>query len=140
VTSHVSDPLPAAAAQAVLQVVQDEDLPGRARRAGERLLGHLQELQRRHEAVGDVRGVGLLCGLELVEDRDSRRPAERLGLELGEECERRGLSINLVRGGTGGAANCLRMAPPLTVSDDEIDLAADILDSSLAAVQSATLH
>ena len=137
VTSHVSDPLPAAAAMAVLQVVRDEDLPGRARRSGERLLGHLRELQGRHETVGDVRGAGLLCGLELVEDRDSRRPAERLGLELSEECERRGLSINLVRGGSGGAANCLRMAPPLTVSDDEIDLAADILDSSLAALHTA---
>jgi 2,2-dialkylglycine decarboxylase (pyruvate) len=137
VTSHVSDPLPAAAAKAVLQVVRDEDLPGRARRSGERLLGHLRELQGRHETVGDVRGAGLLCGLELVEDRDSRRPAERLGLELSEECERRGLSINLVRGGSGGAANCLRMAPPLTVSDDEIDLAADILDSSLAALHTA---
>ena len=45
--------------------------------------------------------------------------------------------VALVRGGTGGAANCLRMAPPLTVTDDEIDLAAEILDSSLAAVGSA---
>ena len=42
--------------------------------------------------------------------------------------------MNLVRGGTGGAANCLRMAPPLTISDDEIDLAADILDASLVSV------
>ena len=85
-------------------------------------------------SVGDVRGMGLLCGLELVEDRDSRRPAEAMGLALTEECERRGLSVNLVRGGTGGAANCLRMAPPLTISDDEIDLAAEILDASLAAL------
>jgi 2,2-dialkylglycine decarboxylase (pyruvate) len=137
VTSHVSDPLPAAAGKAVLEVVRDEDLPGRAKRSGQRLLGHLRELQRRHEAVGDVRGVGLLCGLELVEDRDSRRPAERLGVELSEDCERRGLSVNLVRGGSGGAANCLRMAPPLTVSDDEIDLAADILDSSLSVLTAA---
>ena len=140
VTSHVSDPLPAAAAKAVLEVVRGDDLPGRARRSGERLLGHLRQLQGRHEMVGDVRGVGLLCGLELVEDRDTRRPAERLGLELSEECERRGLSINLVRGGSGGAANCLRMAPPLTVSDDEIDLAADILDTSLTSLHTAVAH
>jgi 2,2-dialkylglycine decarboxylase (pyruvate) len=137
VTSHVSDPLPAAAARAVLDIVRSEDLPGRAARAGERLAAHLTELKDRHEAVGDVRGMGLLQGIELVEDRDSRRPAEALGLALTEECERRGLSINLVRGGTGGAANCLRMAPSLTVTDDEIDLAAEILDSSLAAVGSA---
>jgi 2,2-dialkylglycine decarboxylase (pyruvate) len=137
VTSHVSDPLPAAAARAVLDIVRTEDLPARAARAGERLGAHLTELKGRHEAVGDVRGMGLLQGIELVEDRDSRRPAEALGLALTEECERRGLSINLVRGGTGGAANCLRMAPSLTVTDDEIDLAAEILDSSLAAVGSA---
>ena len=136
VTSHVSDPLPAAAAHAVLEIVRSEDLPARAARAGERLGAHLAELKRRHEPVGDVRGMGLLQGIELVEDRDSRRPAEALGLALTEECERRGLSINLVRGGTGGAANCLRMAPPLTVTDDEIDLAAEILESSLTAVGS----
>ncbi len=135
VTSHVSDPMPAAAAGAVLEIVRSEDLPARAERAGRRLASHLAELATRHEAVGDVRGMGLLHGVELVEDRDSRRPAEALGLALTDECERRGLSINLVRGGTGGAANCLRMAPPLTVSDDEIDLAAEILDASLAAVE-----
>jgi len=134
VTSHVSDPLPAGAARAVLDIVREDNLPARAARAGERLAGHLSELAARHEAVGDVRGMGLLRGVELVEDRESRRPAEALGLTLTEECERRGLSINLVRGGTGGAANCLRMAPPLTVSDDEIDLAAEILDASLTAV------
>jgi 2,2-dialkylglycine decarboxylase (pyruvate) len=137
VTSHVSDPLPAAAARAVLEIVREDDLPARAARAGERLGAHLAELAARHEVVGDVRGMGLLHGVELVEDRDSRRPAEALGLALTEACERRGLSINLVRGGTGGAANCLRMAPPLTVTDDEIDLAAEVLDASLTAVASA---
>jgi 2,2-dialkylglycine decarboxylase (pyruvate) len=137
VTSHVSDPMPAAAARAVLDIILEDDLPSRAARAGERLGAHLAELAVRHEAVGDVRGMGLLHGVELVEDRDSRRPAEALGLSLTEECERRGLSINLVRGGTGGAANCLRMAPPLTVTDDEVDLAAEILDASLATVTSA---
>jgi 2,2-dialkylglycine decarboxylase (pyruvate) len=134
VTSHVSDPLPAAAALAVLEVVREERLPERAAVAGERLHRHLRELQERHECIGDVRGCGLLCGVELVEDRDGREPAEALGAALTEESQRRGLSMNLVRGGTGGAANCLRMAPPLTISDQEIDLAAEILDSALLAV------
>ena len=134
VTSHVSDPLPAAAGLAVLDVVREERLPERAAVAGERLHGQLRELQHRHECIGDVRGCGLLCGLELVHDRDSRAPAEALGAALTEETQRRGLSVNLVRGGTGGAANCLRMAPPLTISDDEIDLAVEILDTSLLAV------
>jgi 2,2-dialkylglycine decarboxylase (pyruvate) len=138
VTSHVSDPLPAAASLAVLEVVLQEDLPARAARQGVRLMDHLRELQTRHEAVGDVRGMGLLCGIELVEDRETRAPAEALGLALTDECEKRGLSINLVRGGTGGSANCIRMAPPLTISDDEVDLAAEILDASLSALPAVT--
>lgn len=138
VTSHVSDPMPAAAAKAVLEIVLQDGLAARAARQGERLGAHLRELGARHEAVGEVRGMGLLWGVELVVDRETRRPAEALGLALTDECERRGLSMNLVRGGTGGAANCLRMAPPLTISDDEVDLAAEILDASLAALPAAT--
>ena len=77
--------------------------------------------------------------IELVEDRVSRRPAMALGPELTAECDARGLSINLVRGSSGGAPNCIRMAPPLTISDDEIDLAAEILDTSLSASPSTKL-
>jgi 2,2-dialkylglycine decarboxylase (pyruvate) len=115
--------------------VREEDLSARAARQRDRLMGHLRELQARHEVIGDVRGMGLLCGIELVEDRETRQPALTLGAALTTECDDRGLSINLVRGGSGGAANCIRMAPPLTISDDEVDLAAEILDASLAALQ-----
>lgn len=134
VTSHVSDPLPAAAALAVIDVVQDEHLAERAHCRGDYLLCRLGELQQRHEQIGDVRGLGLLCGLELVESRESRKPADALGSALTDECQRRGLSINLVRGDTGGQASCLRMAPPLTVSEDEIDLAVTIIDEALQTV------
>jgi 2,2-dialkylglycine decarboxylase (pyruvate) len=132
VTSHVSDPLPAAAGLAVLEVIEEERLVERAREQGEYLLGRLRELQAAHEQIGDVRGRGLLVGLELVEDRESRRPADALGGAVTAECLRRGLSMNIVRAGSG--ANCFRMAPPLTISEDEIDLAVEILDSSLKAV------
>jgi 2,2-dialkylglycine decarboxylase (pyruvate) len=134
VTSHVSDPLPAAAAEAVLDVVLSEDLPGAARQRGDRLMAGLRELQTRHEAIGDVRGMGLLVGVELVEDRDTKTPAHALGPALTEECLRCGLSMNLVRGQSAGSANCLRMAPPLTVSDDEIDLAVTVIDEALTTV------
>jgi len=132
VTSHVSDPLPAAAGLAVLEVIEEERLVERAREQGEYLLGRLRELQAAHEQIGDVRGRGLLVGLELVEDRESRRPADALGAAVTAECLRRSLSMNIVRAGSG--ANCFRMAPPLTISEDEIDLAVEILDSSLKAV------
>lgn len=133
-TSHVSDPLPAAAARAVIDIVEEEHLAERARARGTYLLGHLEELKDRHEQIGDVRGLGLLCGLELVQSRDTRDPADALGLALTDECQRCGLSVNLVRGGTGGQASCLRMAPPLTVTEDEIDLAVTIIDDALHTV------
>jgi 2,2-dialkylglycine decarboxylase (pyruvate) len=132
VTSHVSDPLPAAAGLAVLETIEEERLVEHAREQGEYLLARLHELQAAHEQIGDVRGRGLLVGLELVEDRESRRPADALGAAVTAECLRRGLSMNIVR--AGSSANCFRMAPPLTISEDEIDLAVEILDSSLKAV------
>ncbi|MBV9424270.1 MAG: aminotransferase class III-fold pyridoxal phosphate-dependent enzyme [Solirubrobacterales bacterium] len=133
-TSHISDPLPAAAAQAVIDIVEEEHLAERARARGAYLLARLEELTERHEQIGDVRGLGLLCGLELVQSRETREPANALGLALTDECERCGLSVNLVRGGTGGQASCLRMAPPLTVTQDEIDLAVTIIDEALETV------
>jgi len=134
VTSHVSDPLAAAAAEAVLDVVIEDDLATAARERGDRLIAGLRELQDRHEAIGDVRGMGLLCGVELVDDRETRAPADTLGPAVTDECLRCGLSINLVRGQSAGSANCLRMAPPLTISDHEIDLGLSILDEALTTV------
>jgi 2,2-dialkylglycine decarboxylase (pyruvate) len=90
--------------------------------------------QQRFPQIGDVRGLGAMLALELVEDRETRAPADALGLALTDECQRCGLSINLVRGGTGGQASCLRMAPPLTVGEDEIDLAVTIIDEALQTV------
>ena len=135
VTSHVSDPLPAAAGLAVLDVIEGDGLVERARVRGEYLLARLRELHARHEQVGDVRGRGLLAGIELVADRTKREPADELGAAVTAECLRRGLSMNIVR--AGSSANCFRIAPPLSVTEDEIDLAADILDASLGAVLAA---
>ena len=135
VTSHVSDPLPAAAGLAVLDVIEAEGLVHRARVRGDYLLDRLRELQAGHEQIGEVRGRGLLAGLELVEDRETRAPADALGRAVTAECLERGLSMNIVRAGTN--ANCFRMAPPLTITTDEIDLAVEILDASLRAARDA---
>jgi 2,2-dialkylglycine decarboxylase (pyruvate) len=132
VTSHVSDPLPAAAGLAVLEAIEEDGLVAEAAEAGEYLLGQLRELQAQHEQIGDVRGRGLLVGMELVEDRDTKEPANALGAAMTQECFERGLSMNIVR--SGGSANCLRLAPPLIISAQEIDLAVEIMDASLRAV------
>lgn len=133
VTSHVSDPLPAAAGLAVIDVIEQEGLVEQARQRGEYLLSRLRELQERHEQIGDVRGKGLLVGIELVEDRETKAPADALGIAVGDECLQRGLSMNIVRS-TGGMLNCFRMAPPLSITESEIDTAIAIIDEAITTV------
>jgi 2,2-dialkylglycine decarboxylase (pyruvate) len=133
VTSHVSDPLPAAAGLAVINVIEEEGLVEQAHQRGTYLLAGLRELQDRHEQIGDVRGKGLLVGIELVEDRTTKKPADALEIAVGDECLRRGLSMNIVRS-TGGMLNCFRMAPPLSITEGEIDTALEIIDDALTVI------
>ena len=139
VTSHVSDPLPAAAGLAVINVIEEEGLVEQAQQRGDYLMAGLRELQNRHEHIGDVRGKGLLVGIELVEDRTTKKPADALGIAVGDECLRRGLSMNIVRS-TGGMLNCFRMAPPMSITESEIDIALGIIDDALTAVLASRSH
>ena len=128
-TSHVSDPLTAEVGLAVLDVITREKLVARANEMGAYLRSRFDELQQRYEVVGDVRGLGLLVGVELVTDRASRRPAHELGGLTTKKCFEKGLSMNIRRRPERGAV--WRIAPPLTVSYDEIDQALDILTGAL---------
>jgi 2,2-dialkylglycine decarboxylase (pyruvate) len=128
-TSHVSDPLGAEVGLAVLRVIAEEHLVERARTVGAYLRARLQELQQRYEPIGDVRGEGLLLGVELVRDRETRAPNHQLGALTTRRCFDLGLSMNIRRRPERGSV--WRIAPPLTVSTDEIDSAVAILDQAL---------
>lgn len=134
-TSHVSDPLPAAVGLAVLDVLEEDDLNARALEMGAYLKDGLLALQQRHEVIGDVRGFGLLLGVELVRDRHSRTPDPERGRAITQKCMELGLSMNIVS--VGGMAAVWRIAPPLTVTKDEIDRGLAILDDAIAAVTEA---
>lgn len=131
-TTHVSDPLAASVALATLDVVEGEDLVARASRLGTSLNGRLLDLQNRHASIGDVRGRGLLQGIELVADRATRAPAEELGASVTRECLRRGLHMNIVQ--LPGMGGVFRIAPALTIGEDELERGVEILDASLTAV------
>jgi 2,2-dialkylglycine decarboxylase (pyruvate) len=128
-TSHVSDPLTAEVGLAVLKVIKEENLIARANEMGGYLRRRFEELQQRYEVIGDIRGAGLLLGVELVTDRASRTPAHELGAMTTRKCFENGLSMNIRRRPERGSV--WRIAPPLTVSTDEIDRAVDILDKAL---------
>ena len=131
-TTHVSDPLPAAVGLAVLGVLARERLADRAVQAGQRLRDGLLDLQQHHECIGDVRGRGLLLGVEIVADRDSRKPAPETGAAISRRCFELGLSMNIVQLPAMGGV--FRIAPPLTVTDAELDLGLDILDHAITDV------
>jgi 2,2-dialkylglycine decarboxylase (pyruvate) len=128
-TSHVSDPLGAEVGLTVLKVIAEEHLIERAREMGGYLRNRLEGLQQRYEVIGDVRGLGLLLGVELVRDRASRAPAHALGALTTKKCYENGLSMNIRRRPERGSV--WRIAPPLTVTTDEIDRSVDILEKSL---------
>ena len=129
-TTHVSDPLPAAVGLAVLDVIVRDDLVARARDAGWRLESGLRDIMAEHACVGDVRGRGLLLGMEIVSDRESMAPDHERGARISARCLDLGLSMNVVQ--RVGAGGVLRIAPPLTVTDAELDRGLEILAEAIA--------
>jgi len=129
VTSHVSDPLPASVGLAVLEVLAREHLAERAVTLGERLGAGLGDLHQRYEVIGDVRGRGLMWGVELVKDRQSRAPDPELGAAITRRCMELGLSMNIVS--LPGLSSVWRIAPPLVCSEAQIDEGLSILDQAI---------
>jgi 2,2-dialkylglycine decarboxylase (pyruvate) len=132
VTSHVSDPLPAHVGLAVLDVLAEEKLNERALTMGRELAAGLSWLQEKHEIIGDVRGFGLLQGVELVKDRETRAPDAATGRAITARCMELGLSMNIVS--VGAMAAIWRVAPPLTVSKAELDRGIAIIDQAITEV------
>lgn len=131
-TTHVSDPLPAAVGLKVLDIVARDNLVDRARVAGKRLEDGLRALQREFDCIGDVRGRGLLLGVEIVKDRAGKEAAPDLGWAISRECMKLGLSMNIVQLPAMGGV--FRIAPPLTVSDAEIDLGLGLMKEAIERV------
>ena len=127
--SHANDPFICAAGIASLDVVEQEDVPAKARKIGEHMAERLEALQQRYEIIGDLRGRGLLHGVELVRDRQSKEPATSEGKRIGEICFGEGLIFSIRRSGS-----VLRFVPPATTSADQIDWAMDTLENAIEIV------
>jgi 4-aminobutyrate aminotransferase len=115
------------AGMAVLETIESEGLVENAAKVGAGLQDGLNELARRHEMIGDVRGRGLAIGVELVTDRSSRKPATKATAKL----VYRAFELGLVLYYVGASSNVLEMTPPLTLTGREADEAVSILDRAL---------
>lgn len=122
------NPIASAAGCAVIDFIESHDLQRNAAEIGDLLQRGLQELAQRHSTIGEVRGAGLMIGVELVEPH-SKTPAPDLANRVLLECRQRGLLIG--KGGLYG--NVLRVTPPMTVTADEARQALDTLDAAMSA-------
>ncbi|TMQ65145.1 MAG: aspartate aminotransferase family protein [Candidatus Eisenbacteria bacterium] len=134
ISTFGGNPVSAAAANATLAVMEEQDLKENAARQGQRLREGLERIQRKHpRTIGEVRGKGLMQGVELVKDETAsdRTPQPQATNALLEESRKRGLLIG--KGGLYG--NVLRIAPPLVVTAAEVDEALGALDESFTAIE-----
>ena len=125
-TSHMNEPSMALIGLAMLSLAEEHVRRGTAAKQGMRLKSALANLMDDSETIGDVRGRGLLLGIEFVTDRTSRSPDAQAAASIASGCRRRGLLVQVVAG------NVWRIAPPITVTDDEIDRAVSIIRDGLA--------
>jgi 4-aminobutyrate aminotransferase/(S)-3-amino-2-methylpropionate transaminase len=127
--TYVGNPVAQAAALAVLDVIDEEGLVERAAQLGETIRSRMEEWMSRHRQIGEVRGIGAMLALELVEDRETKEPAAALASAVTRAAFERGLL--LLKAGVYG--NCIRVLSPLTLTDAELDEALEAWDDALAA-------
>ena len=128
--TFIGNPVALAAALAVLDVFEEEDLVARGVTVGSAIRARMLEWKTRWPHVGDVRGLGAMLAIELVTDADTKAPAPELATAVIDESLRRGLI--LLKAGVYG--NCIRVLCPLSISDGELDEGLEVWEEALAAV------
>jgi 4-aminobutyrate aminotransferase len=135
ISTFGGNPLSTAASLATLEVMEEEATPQHIAEVGDYLRAGLEKLQDKYPLIGDVRGMGLMQGVEMVKDRQTKEPAPEAVVAVFEQTRARGLLI-----GKGGMYNnVLRIAPPLIATKEHVDEALNILDHAFAQVQEMNL-
>jgi len=127
--TYVGNPVAQAAALAVLDVFEDEDVVGHAGRIGEAIRARMDSWQERWGAIGDVRGLGAMLAIELVHDRETKSPAPELASAVVEAAAERGLLLLK----SGIYSNCIRVLVPLVIGEGELEEALGVWEDALAA-------
>jgi 4-aminobutyrate aminotransferase-like enzyme len=131
ISTFGGNPVTSVAAKATIEFIEEEKLLQNTETVGKYFRGKLEELQQKHPLIGDVRGKGLMLGLELVKDRTTKEPAPEATTQLLERTREHGLLIG--KGGLYG--NVIRLSPMLNIAKADVDDAVRILDLSLAEIR-----
>jgi len=130
ISTFGGNPVTTTQAKAVIDLIEEQNLLANCAETGAYLRGRLDQIKDKHEIVGEVRGMGLIQGLELVEDRQSKVPATAQAAMAMEVARQHGLIIG--KGGTFG--NVLRVTPPMNIARADVDQFIEVLDKALAAI------
>jgi alanine-glyoxylate transaminase/(R)-3-amino-2-methylpropionate-pyruvate transaminase len=122
------NPVVCAQGRAILGIIDREKLQANSLKIGNKILGGLRELQQKHNIIGDVRGKGLMLGIELVKDRQSKEPAREECAQVLETAKEMGLLLG--KGGLWGQT--IRFSPPMCVNEADADFLLEVLDHALA--------
>ena len=133
--SHACDPITCAAGVASIDIIEREGLVARAAAIGERMARHLAHMAESNELIGEFRGRGVLWGVELVVDRDSREPANTAADAAVQACQDEGLIVQAR--GSQNRKNVIRLVPPMVCTDEQIDEGMAVLSHVLARVKRA---
>ncbi|KEF38519.1 4-aminobutyrate aminotransferase [Schinkia azotoformans MEV2011] len=128
--TFAGSPMSCAASLAVLDVIEEEEIVKKAQNVGKQLMAAFHHLQNKYDLIGDVRGLGAMCAMELVEDRKTKEPATAKTAEIVKYCWQHGLFAL----SAGMYSNVLRFLPPLIISDDELREGISILESAFESV------
>ncbi|KAL2823712.1 pyridoxal phosphate-dependent transferase [Aspergillus cavernicola] len=131
-TTHLNDPLTAAVGDKVLEIVERDGICVRARERGEQLRAGLVRLQEKYWCIGDVRGRGLLQGIEIISNPETKAPGPDIGQAVSDRAMELGLSCNIVN--LPGMGGVFRLAPPVTVTADEIEQGLQILGAAFGEI------
>ena len=121
------NPVCSAGGRAVLRAIKEDDLQKNSAEVGDHLLAGLRGLQEKHDVIGDVRGQGLMLGVELVKDRATKMPAKEETATVFEKCKDLGLLLG--KGGLHG--NVFRIKPPMCFTKSDADFLLEVMDQSL---------
>jgi alanine-glyoxylate transaminase/(R)-3-amino-2-methylpropionate-pyruvate transaminase len=128
------NPVVCAIGKAVLEVIEKENLQQNSLKLGNHVLAGLERLKVKHEIIGDVRGKGLMLGIELVKDRNTKEPAKAECAQVLEICREMGLLVG--KGGLHG--NTIRFAPPMCITQADADFMLEVFDAAFKQLDSQT--
>jgi len=132
-TTHVNDPLPAAVGDKVLEIVVRDNLVQHAKEMGELLHAGLHRLKEKFGCIGDVRGRGLMAGIEIVAGRETKEPEFELARKVGERAYELGVWANLSTHVSFGGT--FRIAPPITITKSEIEQGLAMMEQAFASTE-----